>query len=242
MQLKDATVLVVDDETALLMIFRRWLEREGCRVLTAENGARALDLARTNALDLVISDIRMPVLDGIELVKRLKEHTGYLPKIVFISGFSDIGERESFSLGVEALLHKPIERADFVAAARRSLMTRDELWRGPPGPVPATTLDAVFASVSAARQQGLIAFGRGGFCVRSTLVVQVDKPIGLRLAFETDHQALIGQGIVRWIAPHEAQIGVEITYVDDAQRSWVARLAERDELVAFIPRSSQPAA
>lgn len=241
MQLKEARVLVVDDELALLEIFKRWFEREGCRVFTAQDGAQALDLASANAVDMVVSDIRMPVLDGIELAKRLKKRSGHAPKMIFISGFSDVSEREGFDLGVEAMLHKPIERADLVAAARRSLMDRDELWRQPPAVAPTAVLDARFPSLSAARQQGLIAFGRGGFCLRSNRFLQVGKPVGLRLEFEADRHALIGQGVVRWMERRDEQIGIEIAYVDDAQRAWFAQLAESDESASFIPRTSIPA-
>lgn len=243
MQLKDATLLIVDDEDTLLEIFQRWFEREGCRVLTAANGRDALDLAAANVVDLVISDIRMPVLDGLELVRRLAERDGYLPKIIFISGFGDVGDREIFGIGVEAMLHKPVDRADLVAAARRSLTDRGELWRTPPVAAPAIALDLVFASVAAARQQGLIAFGRGGFCVRSDLAARVGTRVRLQLEFTADAHALIGQGVVRWTDPREEQIGVEITYVDDAQCAWVAALTERAAPAAFIPKTSaDPAA
>lgn len=238
MQLKDAVILVVDDEVGLLRIFARWFEREGCRVLSAENGRDALELIMANHVDLVVSDIRMPVLDGIELARRIKARSKYLPKIVFISGFHDLGDRESFDLGVEASLAKPVDREVLVAAARRCLMDRAELWSAPPASSPETTIDAVFPSLAAAHQQGLIAFGRGGVCVRSSLAVRVAAPIGLHIEFAADRHALTGQGIVRWLDQHDAQIGIEITYVDDAQRAWVVQLAEHNELACFIPRSS----
>ncbi len=52
MLLKDATILMVDDEAGLLEIFRAWFAREGCHVLTAENGERGLDIATSAPVDL----------------------------------------------------------------------------------------------------------------------------------------------------------------------------------------------
>ena len=71
MELKDARVLLVDDEPMLLDIFREWLEEETCQVMTARDGAAALQILRNHHVDVLVSDIRMPVMDGILLVKNL---------------------------------------------------------------------------------------------------------------------------------------------------------------------------
>jgi len=238
-QLTEATILIVDDEEGLLGIYKGWFKREGCRVLTAANGAAALELAMKNRVDVILSDIRMPVMDGVELTKRLKETKKYIPKIIFISGFTDLDERETYDLGIEAKLSKPIRRQDLVSVVRKSLMVRDELWRSPPPIAPQKTLNDVFESLAAARDNGLIAFGRGGFSIHSLLAVQAGETIELRLEFKADRHTLAGRGIVRWTARHEEQIGVEITYVDEANRAWVVGLAEGGESVSFVPRTSR---
>ena len=71
MKLKDTTVLVVDDEPMLLDIFRDWLQEEDCHVWTAGDGAAALQILRDNHVDVIVSDVRMPVMDGVALVKKL---------------------------------------------------------------------------------------------------------------------------------------------------------------------------
>lgn len=241
MQLKDATILIVDDEVGLLNIFKIWFEREGCHVLTAENGKRALDLLKTQPVDLIISDIRMPIMGGVELVQSLVKLGIYRPKILFISGFADMDERECCDLGIEMTLSKPIRRESLVSAAVVCLTDRDKLWREPRSTVPEHSLEAVFKSLSDARKQGLIAFGRGGICLRSALAVPSAQPVRLTLEFTADRRALAGQGIVRWTAQHDEQLGIEIIYVDDPNRAWVVGLTKRDETASFIPRSSQDA-
>jgi CheY-like chemotaxis protein len=111
MQLKYATVLIVDDESMLLDIFREWMEEENCRILTAENGAIAVQILRRHHVDVVVSDVRMPVMDGIILLKNLTTYLGVSgnidpPKMIFISGFTDLEPREAYDLGVEVLTHK----------------------------------------------------------------------------------------------------------------------------------------
>jgi len=235
MPLSGATVLIVDDEVGLTGIFKIWFERAGCRVLTAANGALALELAETNCFDLLVSDIRMPVLDGIELTKRIKAIHRYLPKIIFISGFSDLGDRESYDLGVEAKLAKPIRRQDLINAAKQSMMDRLELWRGPPHADVRTTLEATFESWPIALRKGEIAFGRGGFCARSRFAARTGETVGLNLRFEADGHALAGQGIVRWTAPQEEQVGIEITSVDEPSLAWVCNSLAQNKATSFIP-------
>ncbi len=66
-------ILVVDDETALVDLVRSYLEHEQYEVLTAVDGRTALDLARTAQLDLVVLDVMLPVLDGIEVCRQLRQ-------------------------------------------------------------------------------------------------------------------------------------------------------------------------
>src|ERR1700757_3602557 len=86
MELRGATLLVVDDEPYYSEIATEWFEREGCKVLSAQNGEEALPILATNKVDAIITDIRMPCMDGIELVKRLKATGTYLPTAVALTG------------------------------------------------------------------------------------------------------------------------------------------------------------
>jgi CheY-like chemotaxis protein len=238
MKLEEATVLLVDDEEALLFIFERWFSRAGCRTLTAPNGAEALEILAGSPVDLIVSDIRMPVLDGVSLARTVKASRGYVPKIMFLSSTTDLRLREALDLGVEASLSKPVERQDLLDAAQRCLASRASLWSRPPAAAPSFTLRARFEGLAAARQAGLIAFGHGGFCVRSPAPGQQSGAIGLALDFTAESLALTGQGILRWTAPEEGQLGIEISHLAENSLSWVSRLAEENETASFIPRTS----
>ena len=66
------TILVIEDEDSLLQLYRIVLEKEGFKVLTVHNGQEAWDLIENEHVDLVITDILMPVMDGYEFTKLLR--------------------------------------------------------------------------------------------------------------------------------------------------------------------------
>jgi len=112
-----ATVLVVDDEPQVLHALRRALEGEGDRVLTAATGTQAVDLAATRPPDLVVLDLWLPDLDGVEVVRRLR---GWLDvPILILSGDAD-EERKVSALdsGADDFLQKPFGFSELTARLR----------------------------------------------------------------------------------------------------------------------------
>jgi CheY-like chemotaxis protein len=115
-----ATILVVDDDVELLNAYRMVLEEEGHRVLTAHSGSEALTLARRDRPDLLVSDIVMPMMDGFELIERLRAELGdSAPPAIVCSGF-DITEKEALRRGARVFLPKPTD-ADTLLRAVDSL-------------------------------------------------------------------------------------------------------------------------
>src|SRR5262245_50296586 len=109
MKLTEATVLFVDDEPLLRESIGAWLARKTGRALCAEDGAEALELLRTNKIDLLLTDVRMPVMDGIALIKKMRESQPR-PCVILVTGYSDFAEKEVNELGVDAVVEKPIDR------------------------------------------------------------------------------------------------------------------------------------
>jgi CheY-like chemotaxis protein len=239
MQLKDATVLVVDDEPHYREIISEWFAREGSKVLTAEDGRRALELVEKDGVNAIVADIRMPVMDGTELIQRVKAMGKYTPAAVSISGFSDLTPRDAYDLGIEAQLSKPVARKVLVAALRKTLMDREELWAEPFRDTTLPTVAVAFESLAEAMRQKRIAFGRGGFCMTSDVPFPEEASISFELNFTGDGQKVSGQGIVRWSVAKERLTGIEITRVAEASRAWVAGLADANKTVSFIPRAPQ---
>jgi len=189
-------------------------------------------------VNAIITDVRMPGMDGTELVKRVKAMGKYTPAAVSISGFSDLTSREAFDLGVEAQLSKPVERKVLLSTLGRSLMEREELWGRPFHSTSLPTVKFQFESLASAVRARRILFGRGGFCISSQIVFPETSLINLELNFIGDGQLVVLQGIVRWGATGEQLVGIEITGVSQQSRTFVVELARSNATVSFIPRST----
>lgn len=110
-------LLVVDDDPGLLMAVSETLRAEGYDVSTARRGAEALVRVAEALPDLIISDIRMPGMDGYQLVRNLRAapHTRLIP-IVFLTAKDETVDRVAgFRSGVDAYITKPFEPEELVA-------------------------------------------------------------------------------------------------------------------------------
>ena len=77
-----AKILVVDDEESIRILFKEELEEEGYKVITAENGEKALEIIKIEKPDLVTLDIKMPGEDGLEILREIREIDYDLPVII----------------------------------------------------------------------------------------------------------------------------------------------------------------
>ncbi len=203
MRFEDATILIADDEPELLEIFALWLRRAGCTVLTAVNGEEALQRLRLNRVDMLVSDIRMPIMDGVALVRRLYELGLHIPSIIFVSGFGDIDPREVYALGVEAMLPKPLSRQQFLKSVESCLKDQDELWLEPATGIAGQSVDIGFESLQAATAACTFALGRGGCCFQIEKTLGEDQPVRLAIHFAAEDRRLDAEGIVRWFRVKE---------------------------------------
>lgn len=121
-------VLVVDDNRINLLMTRRMLENAGHAALVAENGAQALDILARESFDIVLMDISMPVMDGVECTRRLRAGTaGAVNRavpILAITAHAMTGDRELFlAEGMDNYLAKPFEWDELHAAITKTLTT-----------------------------------------------------------------------------------------------------------------------
>jgi CheY-like chemotaxis protein len=117
-----ARILVVDDEKTLRDILSRALERRGHRCTEAANGEEALELVSKQAFDLVMTDLKMPKVDGLALIEWLRESRPTVP-IIIMTGYADLDSaRKALRLRVSDYLVKPFESlAEVQAAVERAL-------------------------------------------------------------------------------------------------------------------------
>ena len=113
-------VLVVDDERTVTEVVERYLLREGFEVAVAGDGAEALRLARVWGPDLMILDLRLPGLDGLEVCRRLRQHTR-LPIIMLTSRSEETDRVVGLELGADDYVVKPFSPRELVARVKSVL-------------------------------------------------------------------------------------------------------------------------
>jgi two-component system, OmpR family, response regulator MprA len=118
-----ARVLVVEDDEAIADVLRRSLRAEGHEVQSAGDGAEALTVAERFAPDLVILDLGLPRLDGIEVLKRLRDE-GDVPVLILTARTETEDRVEGLDTGADDYLAKPFERAELLARIRALLRRR----------------------------------------------------------------------------------------------------------------------
>jgi two-component system response regulator PilR (NtrC family) len=104
-----ANLLIVDDEPGMRQLLSHVFGRAGHVVRVAENGGKALELLRQEPADLIVSDVKMPDMNGIELLRRLRE---FLPdtSVVMMTAFATVETaREAFKLGADDFIQKPFD-------------------------------------------------------------------------------------------------------------------------------------
>ena len=125
-------ILVVDDELNALKAMRSLLAAEGYEVTTASNGKEALDSMAASTPDVVVTDLRMPEIDGLELLRRARESHGDIPVIV-VTAFGAVDTAvEAMRAGAADYLQKPIQIEELLVVLDRVLAysrTREEVKR-----------------------------------------------------------------------------------------------------------------
>ena len=109
--LEDATtVLVVDDEPSVVDVLYRFLSRRGCDVTTATSGEAALEALREARQDMMLLDLKMPGLGGLEVLERIRDEKLDVGRIWVISGYAtDTEAREALRLGAADFINKPLD-------------------------------------------------------------------------------------------------------------------------------------
>lgn len=111
-------ILVVEDDPRLREALVDSLEFKGFKVAQAAHGVEGLSLARAQNFDLVLSDINMPGMDGLELLAELKKHTPWLP-VILMTAYGDVGQAvKAMQLGANDYLMKPFELKELEALLR----------------------------------------------------------------------------------------------------------------------------
>lgn len=116
----ETKLLIVDDEMRLRASLQEYFEREGFQVTVAEDGARALTLLKEHSPDLVILDVQLPQVDGLEVCRAIRQKFGQAVGIIMISGIKKetLDRIVGLEIGADVYLTKPFETRELLAQAR----------------------------------------------------------------------------------------------------------------------------
>ena len=115
------TILIVDDEPNYLIVLSEILKDEGFEVFTANSGKAGLPIVYSTDLDLVLSDMKMPVMDGIEFLSRIKEYNKELP-VILVTAYAEIEKAvEAMRLGAFTYLAKPFSNQQLLVSINKAV-------------------------------------------------------------------------------------------------------------------------
>lgn len=237
---KSKRILVVDDEIHLREIVVFDLEEAGFVVEQANSGKAAIASIKSNAYDLVISDVRMPQGSGVELLSWVKELNPLEPSFIFMTAFADISSDEALHLGAEAFLNKPIDMERMMESVGEAIVSRLDRWKVPMSDIGGLRkLQVGVESSLLGDSVPRIVLGGGGLFFE----MEDNFPSSLEIVqFELEHEGMMlkGEGRVRWVrheptARFSSGIGLEFLYLSDDCRSNFLQYLQANRPQAYIP-------
>lgn len=114
-------ILVAEDDEIMRESIKHMLKQEGLTVITAENGREAIELFQADTPDLVITDILMPFISGLEFIDVIRNSSKQLPIIVLSAMDEEDTVMEAFNMGADDFLTKPVKSSELSIRLKRLL-------------------------------------------------------------------------------------------------------------------------
>jgi DNA-binding response OmpR family regulator len=234
-------ILIVDDEEDLREIISFEFELIGFDIAVAENGRKGFEAFQREKPDVVLSDIRMPGGDGLELLKRIKSENPFYPPVLLMTGFADLSDEDTYLLGADFIFAKPFDSADLLHGVTNALIPFHERMNQSSNITPATKLDINLSTFQNSIDERLFAIGRNGIFIHTQQVQKVGTPIEVLLTFEEGDIREIGaKGIVRWSrvgqkGTYKQGMGIELTGLNTESMSIIQKYIETHRPLASIP-------
>lgn len=235
-----STILIVDDEADLREAIAFDFKRRKFNVITAASGHEAMKLIESQAVDIVLSDVRMPDGDGIQLLDWIKERNTLMPVVMFITAFADISVEEAYDKGAEAVFAKPFDRKMLMAAVERAIQPTEQKFGRRNERVDANIPITLKINGQEVESKALN-LGRGG------IFVALDKGLPEPQAeLEFDVGAvpgfggkISGRGVVRWVRKPGGKdppgFGMEFLQLDRESIGLVVQYLNLTKTKSYIP-------
>ena len=242
---KDIAILIVDDDPDLLESITSLFSIFGFSVDDAKGGVAAWEKLQQKKFDIVITDVKMPDMSGIELLKKIRAHDPFIPKVLLISGHSDSSIQEIFNLGANGFFGKPFNATAVRESLTQTLLSPVDKWSKPVKRFGSLNLDKKFKTLSEASADHEFNLGQSGFFLAiEESIPSVGDFIDFDIAFEDGKpfNSIKGVGHVVWSRLTEEYekpkgIGVKFNFLDESSLNpfidWVAQ----NRPIATIPQN-----
>lgn len=199
-------ILIVDDDIDTLRLVGMMLESEGFDIIAANNGQRAISLARAEAPDLIILDIMMPEIDGYAVTRQLRQEkiTRAIPILIFTAKTGMDDKMLGLELGADVYLTKPISTRELLSQVNKMLSPEDESEQ----PLPVQKAEGVLAIMAA----------KGGMGV-STAAIN----LGIALFRRTEKSVIVSD-----FRPGQGSLALDLGYGNSASFNKLLELPPED--------------
>ena len=239
---KRRTILVVDDEPDLCELLAEELASAGFNTKTANSGQEALGLLKQTHIDLIVSDIRMPVMDGMTMLKKLGAEAGRVPPVIFVTGYAQINLVDAFDSGAVAIFSKPVDYDALMRAINRCI--QPDIRRSAGKVRLEATVEIELEAKSALIKAQTVNVGRGGaFVALTSDFPELGSLIRFRISFsDGNYSPIEGLATCRWIRKEAgsgipAGIGIEFEELTPTSKHNLISLINDIQRTAFIPKS-----
>ncbi|MFN8009688.1 MAG: sigma-54 dependent transcriptional regulator, partial [Terriglobia bacterium] len=176
-------VLIVDDEPQMLIAMNDTIKRDGLSIVTASSGVDALDRLKNEQFRLVITDLRMPVITGLDLLREVKSSSPRTQVVLVTAHGSVSNAVEAMKLGAFDYLLKPFSTTDLKGVVQRAIKKNESYLtiRKPQGSVPFVTVDPDLLAMFELCEQA----AKG----KSTVLIQAESGTGKELVARWIHQS-----------------------------------------------------
>ena len=236
-------ILVVDDEPDLVNILKVILTKtKRYKVSGAEDGKKALEfLSQDASVDLVLADMRMPEMDGMDLLGKIKEINLERPKIMFITGFTDLPLDELYDAGACGFVSKPFEWEKIISVVDEALLPKPVYKKTFKKEEIKAEIDMELESIEAAQlYSDDFTLGRGGFFVISSKAAYTGDLVSFKISFlEGEIKNIDGVGQVVWhkqVGNGQTHLGIMFYNIESALEALIEKFCNKNNIKAFIPR------
>jgi CheY-like chemotaxis protein len=236
-------VLIVEDDDDLRMIMETKFILKGFKTFVASNGRDAFEILSRSKVDLVLSDVRMPNGDGIELLELLRESNPELPIVIFVTGFSEITLSEAYQKGASAMFVKPFESEQLMKTVNRLLTVKEERWKELGSPME-VNFNIELTSVDSDQliEGQIISIGQGGmFAHIPGLLPKENDVVFFRICYRQGGLPFMeGKGIVRSVRERSVgkgsrEFGLEFMELEERSRGELIQFIRDLKPKSFIP-------